>query len=79
MSTFVVFVDECLLNKVHSGWCSFLTSFYAVAKPSDIKILLCDFVVATNKSILRGMATALINDGSDAQHRFSAFDLLIET
>jgi hypothetical protein len=47
--------------------------------PSDIKILLCDFVVAANKSILMVMATALINDGSDAQHRCSAFDLLIET
>ena len=47
--------------------------------PSDIKILLCDFVVSANKSILMVMATALINDGSDAQHQFSAFDLLIET
>jgi hypothetical protein len=46
---------------------------------SDFKFLLCDFVVAANKWILIVMATALINDGSDAQHRFSAFDLLIET
>ena len=47
--------------------------------PSDMKILLCDFVAAANKSILMVMATALINDGSDAQHQFSTFDLLIET
>jgi len=46
---------------------------------SNFKFLLCDFIVAENKSILLVMATALINDGSDAQHRFSAFDLLIET